>query len=975
MGRAWKREDVNFFVTIPIINSERITILNLPSGLHKDIKIGYNTKVYSYQNKKYVKIQLVNSSKHPPNKFSNKNESLNTKCLFQSQIKIFSEKVLPFKTQKERMPFDEEAEILNFIYRDVKNYAIGHNCSATWTVDNPKQIMTTFIPKTNVEEIKNELDDIKDIKFNQALEIKNLSNFGKSQEEVIEILKYFISYYEMWINKQLQTSDRLTDDKEIAKEIIKKQKNNLDRIKTNIDLLQNDNIFQAFQLTNLAMLLQITISNDEDFSKKEKELNEVNEKIEYNNLDFFKNYNFNNRLGFIPKYRPFQLAFILLSLDGIVDRKNKFRKNIVDLIWFPTGGGKTEAYLAVTAFTIIWRRLINKTNYEGTTVIMRYTLRLLTAQQFERASRLIAVLEFLRNQEEFKSILKNVPITIGQWIGMASTPNKYDDAKKHLDKIENECSRKNGNPRVKNVFQISSCPWCGTKLISKDNDVWTSGFDYLDMEKDIIINCLNKECPFHKRIPVQVVDEVLYKYPPTLLFGTVDKFAMLSWKPESYVFFNTHDDDKLPPDLIIQDELHLLNGPLGSIVGLFENVIELLCSKDGISPKIIASTATTRNTEKQIEQLYGNRKVNIFPPQGLNFDDSFFAKIDKINKRRMYIGFMPTGKTIIDTQIHLLAHLLVARLEVFSNNKLKESIDNYWTVVSYYNSLKDVGKIYNKIGDEIYSFTANLQIRLFKDLYRFNFLGLPKRTKELTSRIPSERIKSTLDDIMERFTKDKFTEKNGKKYLNDIVDLVLATNMISVGIDVSRLNIMLINGMPRNVAEYIQASSRIGRETYGLVVTLLSANRAREKSFFEHFIPFHRSFYKYIEPLSVTSFTENTIDKMLTSLIISFVRQKYPGELGDNNQAQYFTKEKLVPLIDYISERYKNSGYEIDYFKDKINRLADDWINKIQNYNLQNYKDILKRPSEFDESNKEWLTMQSMREIDTSTFIKIKEDK
>ena len=208
-----------------------------------------------------------------------------------------------------------------------------------------------------------------------------------------------------------------------------------------------------------------------------------------------------------------------------------------------------------------------------------------------------------------------------------------------------------------------------------------------------------------------------------------------------------------------------------------------------------------------------------------------------------------------------------------------------------------------------------------------------------------------------------------------MIDFVLATNMISVGIDVSRLNIMLINGMPRNVAEYIQASSRIGRNTYGLVVTLLSANRAREKSFFEHFIPFHRSFYKYIEPLSVTSFTENTIDKMLTSLMISFVRQKYPGKLGDNNQAQYFTKEKLNPLIDFLSKRYKESELEINYFKDKINKLADDWVNRIEKYNLYKYKDLIKRPSEFDESNKDWLTMQSMREIDTSTFIQIKEDK
>ncbi len=974
LGRAWKRKDTKLLKTIPIKNSEKITLLDLPADIYKDVRVGYNTKVYSHQGRKYVKVQLANCSKeHPANKFSNKNETLNSKCLFQTKIKLISESILPFKTQKERMPFDREAERLNFVYRDVKNYAIGHNCSVSWLNENAKIIETTFIPKTNVEEIKNDLDEIDDVKFNQALEIKNLSSFGKSQKEVIEDLKYFISYYEKWINEQKRQSDDIIEQKDIAEEIITKQKKNLSRIIENINLLNDDEIFKTFQLTNLAMLIQITISNDGDFSKKEKELSEIKEEIEYDNLNFFNNYNFNERLSEAPKYRPFQLAFLLLSLDGIVDKNSKYRKDVVDLIWFPTGGGKTEAYLAVTAFTIIWRRLTNEHNYEGTTVIMRYTLRLLTAQQFERASRLIVVLEFLRNQKEFNSILRNEPITIGQWIGMASTPNTLKEVNQRIESIENECGKRNVNPQEKNVFQISSCPWCGTKLITKDETGWIYGFE--ESRSDFKIFCVNDKCPFHKRIPVQVIDEVLYKKPPTLLFGTVDKFAMLSWRPESYVFFNTHDMNKFPPDLIIQDELHLLNGPLGSITGLFENIIELLCSRNGVSPKIIASTATTRNTEKQIEQLYGNRKVNIFPPQGLNYDDSFFAKIDKMNNRRMYIGFMPTGKTIIDTQLHLFAHLLVARIEVFTNEKLKESIDNYWTIVSYYNSLKDVGKISNKIGDEIYSFTAYLQNRLFRDSYRFNYLGLSKRTKELTSRIPSEKIKSTLNKISEKLTKDKFIEKDGKKYLNDVVDLVLATNMISVGIDVSRLNIMLINGMPRNVAEYIQASSRIGRNTYGLVVTLLNANQAREKSFFEHFIPFHQSFYKYIEPLSVTTFTENTIDKMITSLMISFVRQKFPRELGNNNQAQFFTKDKIKPLTDYLSERYKKYESEFIYFQNKINKIADEWEGQITKYHLKNYKELIKRPSEQDDLNKDWVTMQSMREVDTSTFIQIKEDK
>ncbi|MCF8356600.1 MAG: helicase C-terminal domain-containing protein [Melioribacteraceae bacterium] len=974
LGRAWKRKDIKIVKRIAVRNMDNLDLLELPDDISNKINVGYYTKVYSHQTRKYMKIQFVNcSDEQPANKFSNKNEVLNLKCLFQTKIKISSKNFLPFKTQNESMPFDREAERLNFIYRDVNNFAIGHNCSVTWYKHNNKRfIETTFLPKTNVEEIKNNLDEIEDQQFNQALDIKNLSSFGKSQKEVISDLKHFISFYDKWIIKQTKLSSDLSKNQDIANDIISKQKKNFERIYNNINLLKDENIFKVFQITNLAMLIQIIISNDNDFAGKEKELNELNETEKYNDVNYFREYDYAHNLGFNPKYRPFQLAFLLLSLDGIIDKQSDFRNDIVDLIWFPTGGGKTEAYLAVAAFTIIWRRYSNESDFEGTCVIMRYTLRLLTAQQFERASRLIIVLEFLRNLSEFKFLLKDEPITIGQWIGMASTPNKLEEAKQKINAIDNECDKKNGNPQDKNVFQISSCPWCGTKLITKDNEIWDYGFEV--KKTDFIIYCLNDKCPFHNRIPVQVVDEILYKTPPTLLFGTVDKFAMLSWKPEGYIFFNTHDENKLPPELIIQDELHLLNGPLGSITGLFENVIELLCLRNGVRPKIIASTATTRNTEKQIEQLYGNKEVNIFPPQGLSYTDSFFAKIDKLNRKRMYVGFMPTGKTIIDTQLHLLSHLLVARIEVYSDGEIKPSINDYWTIVSYFNSLKDVGKISNKVGDEISSYTEYLQNRLFNNLNRFNYLGLSKRTKELTSRIQSEKIKSTLNEISENLNEKKFNVKDGNKYLNDVVDLVLATNMISVGIDVSRLNIMLINGMPRNVAEYIQASSRIGRNNYGLVVTLLNANNAREKSFFEHFIPFHKSFYKYIEPLSVTSFTENTIDKMLTSLMISFIRQYYPGELGDNNQAQYFSKDKLHPFINHLKERYVKSKSEFSYFLIKINKIANDWEKRIENYDLKKYSELIKNPSEKDESNIEWIVMQSMREIDTSTFIQIKED-
>lgn len=987
MGRAWKRTPVNVEHTVKIESTSKPISIELPSKRHKDLEVGFNVKTYTHQGRKFIKIQLVNSSKpHPKNRFSNKNEKLNQKCLFQANIAVSAKEILPYKTQYERFPFDKEAEKLNFIYREVNSYGIGHNCAAVWEGDKPSKVETSFLPYVDIKDVKNDFDDRNDRQLNDALNIKNLSVFGLEKDESIKNIEYFISLYEEWIlNQKEKIENGKVDDSRISEDVITKQEENLNRLKGSIGLLYDDDIFKAFQLANTAMYIQLITSNDKDFGKYEKELTEINHSVEYNSLEYFKNYNAEERqsqgkIKFIPKYRPFQLAFLLISIDGVVNKESKWRKDVVDLIWFPTGGGKTEAYLAVTALTIVWRRFKNKTGYEGTTVIMRYTLRLLTAQQFERASRLIAALEFLRQQTAYQGILKSEPISIGLWVGMSSTPNKLEVAKSKVEEIEKECNLPNGNPKDKNAFQISACPWCGTKLISKDEKGWTYGFK--TSRSDFKIKCLNQKCAFYKKIPVQVVDELLYKNPPTLLFGTVDKFAMLSWQEKSFMFFNTHEDEKLPPDLIIQDELHLLTGPLGSITGIYESVIELLATKNGVSPKIIASTATTRNTDDQIKKLYGNRKVNIFPPSGILQNDSFFAKEETVKSKRRYLGFMPTGKTAVDTQLQLLAHLLVARLEVYVDKETKNTANNYWSIVSYYNSLRDVGRTYNKVSDEITSFTGALQNRLINvfpmhmNNYMYNYSGIHARTKELTSRIQSERIKATLNEIESEFSDECFSIDNkGNKYLNNVVDLILATNMISVGIDISRLNIMLLNGMPKNIAEYIQASSRIGRSNKGLAVTLLSPNRAREKSYFEHFQSFHQSFYKAVEPISVTPFTENTIRKMASSMLVAFIRQNYPGQLNRNNQAKNFTKNKITPLLEFVKQRYGKQNENYNLFEREIDKLSDEWVKSINQVNLEKYDQLIIRPSESDGDNSDWVVMQSMREVDTNTYIQVKEFK
>ena len=985
ISRIWKRQNFNTPVKIQVKTTLVPQELVLDRPVYKGIKVGYNTKVIEDNNSNFIKIQLVNlSEKHPANRFSNKFENLNYKCLFQSKIKVKSEHIKEYRDYavstyvSDPELIDEEAQELDFIYRKVKSYCIGHNCSVTWSTDH-QIVETTFIPQQDIKDVTT-IFSVSTIE--NSLYIHNLSVWGLSKGNVISNLRQFVAKYKNWIDEQILGNNKLIGDpKKVGERLIKRQLENYERLRGSIELLNDETVFRAFQIANTAMLIQFIISSEKDFAKEEKELSSVPRNFDNKDLNYFRDYDAEKF-----KYYPFQLAFVLLSIDGIIHHNSRARKETVDLIWFPTGGGKTEAYLAVTAFTIAYRRIINQTGYEGTTVIMRYTLRLLTAQQFERASKLISALEFLRNQNEFKKELKTEPISIGLWVGQASTPNKIEDANKALREINDECEKRDrlgnlsGDPLSKNIFQMSSCPWCGTKLVSKGlsssgKEIWKYGFK--SKKNDFIINCINPECFFSTRLPIQVIDEVLYKYPPTLLFGTVDKFAMLAWQEEGYKFFNSHND-ALPPELIIQDELHLLSGPLGSITGIYESVIELLCTKNGRCPKIIASTATTRNTRQQVSQLYGNREVNIFPPSGISYDDSYFAIESKEESKRRYIGFMPTGKTTIDTQLQILAHLLVARLEVYACKELSQSTDYYWSIVSYYNSLKDVGKIRNKVGDEVSNFTSTLQNRLSQlfqpfDSYKFNFNGILDRTEELTGRVDSSSIKAILKEMEKPFEESsiEFSQK-GNTYLKDVIDLILATNMFSVGIDISRLNIMLLNGMPKNVAEYIQASSRIGRKTKGLALTLFDPNRAREKSYFEHYKSFHQAFYKSIAPLSVTPFTENTIDKMLSSILVTYVRNKVPDMAG-NSQAQYFEKDMIEPLKVFIKERFKDSPRELSDFEKSIDHLADDWLEKIQKVEIKRYDQLLKKPSEKKDGSDDWVLMQSLREIDTNTYIQIKE--
>jgi len=975
LGRLWKRVKIEpkiVEINLSKINYDESKEYPLDQREDNSIVTCYYKKIYETNYGKFIKILLANRLNHPKNKFSFGNELLNTKAIFQGEISISGVTFLPYKQLSENNPFDEELNLINFQYRNEYSFAIGHGCAVRWNDDkNPTELKTTFLPEVDIKNYSNAFKKTFPTELKEITELKKLSiwtNLDKST--ITQKLKLFANEYKKWITEQEKTNSPYNYKKSLST-ILEKQNKTYERLIKNIDFLdKNEVAFKSFLIANTAMYIQMLISNKDLFGKKGIELSEIDKNLNYNDLVFFKNHSFN------PNYRPFQLAFFLLNLESIINEDSDDRNNVVDLLWFPTGGGKTEAYLAITAFTIISRRILHGKDADGVSVIMRYTLRLLTAQQFERATKLILSLDFLRRffKPNDAYFFGESEVSIGMWVGASTTPNSYSDArliyKKVFDEITKLNNKKASDYRKANTFPITSCSWCGCNLVSQ-NILGKFDLGYKATDKAFSTNCLNPECAFNKELPIYFVDDKIYDFPPTLLFATVDKFAMLSHREEGHKLFNSvleeKDKNKLPPDLIIQDELHLLSGPLGSITGLYESIVELLSTKGKRKPKIITSTATTRNTEQQVAMLYGNRELNIFPPMGVTYDDNFFSYVSTESKRK-HIGFMPTGKTALNSQIRILGTLLLARIELFKYYRVKENLsqedtisreNNFWTIVSFYNSLRDVGKVYNKVPAEISDFLKLLHNRyqLPKQAYGFNYFGLAGRTKELTSRIESNSIKKLLNELEMPFS---LFAKDGNNFVQNTVDLVLASNMFSVGIDIERLNVMLMNGQPKNVAEYIQASSRVGRKHKGIVINLLDANRSRDKSYFENYVPFNNAYYKFVEPLSVTPYTEITLDKVLASLLVCYVRHKQGLYL--DKRAKDFTGN-YDKLKNFISERIKNKK-QLDYALEKMKILSEKWTTKEGDLT---YKILIKKMSELDD----WSLMMSMREIDTNSIVKI----
>lgn len=876
-----------------------------------------------------VTVAVENSSQHDDAESPPPTED----CLFQVHLTCSVEggQVLPYPSVS-LLSEDHEDRELQLLYRHRKVYGVGHGCSVTWNASEEGAITsveTEMLPQTVVPGVS------PGSRESTELQLRFLADETVPTAKLVAELNQFIDSYAHWIDVREKDAVELAPHhSDAAARLLKRMGEARDRMRGGVGVLaENGDALDAFRLANRAMREQILQSRHSKTAPGNR-----NQELAERSANAVE-----------PAWYPFQLAFQLITIASAVDPNHPDR-DVVDLIWFPTGGGKTEAYLALAAFEMIYRRLTKGLRGGGTAVLTRYTLRMLTAQQFQRAATLICSLERMRQQEHL--LANTPPFSIGLWVGGETTPNDFKKAHSLTREI-----RKASEPD--NPFQINNCPWCATPLLPKRRTNDHGAYGVRSTNHAFELFCPHPGCPFHDELPVKVVDQQIFDEPPTLLVATVDKFARMPWHKDAGKVLGRDGSPYDPPSLVIQDELHLLSGPLGTTVALYESAVLGLIGWEGTRPKIVASTATIRSAPEQVQRLYG-AKVALFPPSGLDADDSYFARIDRDSPGRLYVGLMPQAHT----QSRATGLTSVALLEGASLIADKPAdLDAFWTVVAYHSSLRELGRTVTIARDDVESMLTARATSRGDKARRIRRDGVV----EITSNVPPSALIKRLARLERRVDE------------RDAIDLVATTNMLSVGIDIGRLGLMLMNGQPKTTAEYIQATSRVGRsDVPGLVVTLLRAGKPRDRSHYESFRAFHESLYRHVEPTSVTPWSAASRDRSLHAALVMLVR--HGAGLRTNDDAGAFhagdgAVAKAVRILLGAVTRAEPDALEDT--KVELQRLANEWDRKARGaeqlgLNLRYDSSDNDHPAllcDFGEARDAWPTMHSMRSVDRAVRV------
>lgn len=914
----WRRRALDLRpVTIDVTLPAR----HRPEALHEGVSVEILVRPPSEQSGTVtITVTLINTHR------VGERELQDAFCLYQPRLTVTtpSGRSAFVERPAERRGDDPEVATSRLLHRHAPTFAVGHGCAADWDW-TPPPIGVSSNERAAISTVRTEFVPAHEVLLtdsNPEIDDSSLTMYGLAtspDDVVLSALDDLMAGYEQWIDRKEAEAEafRGTPHEAPAREQIRQCRTALGRMRQGIRVLREQpDAMRAFRLANRAMAQQR--SRGEWVKKGRKGAPD-------------------ETLG---RWRPFQISFMLLCLEGIVHPGHPDR-SVADLLWFPTGGGKTEAYLGLIAFTTFLRRMRLKERGAGVTVLMRYTLRLLTLQQFERAAALICAMERIRLGDP--QTLGGEPISIGMWVGQSATPNKLSVAEESLVEL-----RKEKELQEKNPVQLHACPWCGTRLDAYQYEVDEDA-------KRMRVRCPDSWCDFRDGLPVHLIDEAVYDARPTLVIATVDKFAAMPWREQTAALFNRdRADGTPPPELIVQDELHLISGPLGTLTGLYETAVDVLADR----PKVIASTATIRRASDQGRALF-DREVSQFPPAGLDARDSWFAVETPRERKatRQYIGLLTPSTSQSTLLIRTYANLLHQALRADADDTVR---DAYWTLVGYFNSLRLLAAAELQVHDDVDAYLAYLAERDGSEQRKVAELT------ELTSRANSSEVPKRLKQVEQRLPHP------------DTVDVLLATNMISVGVDVDRLGLMAVMGQPQTTAEYIQATSRVGRRHPGLVAVMLNASRSRDRSHYESFLHFHSALYREVESTSVTPFSSRARDRGLHAVVVALARILIPaarpndgaGRIAEfRDELEDVVKTALLARVQSVDEdEHRATAQAFDAF-------VEWWAAEAEAHGglLYEPKRGRRTPSLLsgfdDDAEEAWPTLWSLRDVDAESAL------
>ena len=926
--RWWLRRPVEGSVRLragELIGNGSVTSVSVDTGGPLRLDVVVRVRPYAQGDRLYlVTVSLVNRSE--PTDAEGSLIPMDERCLFQSRFSVRVDgpdgtgAIHPYPESRGAAR-DRESASIDLLYRRERTFAIGHGCAADWSappfrteLERVDEVRADCLPWFETPSITPDIVG----SDGQQLTVRMAELAGLVVgEDGFRALEAVADAYDAWIvERRAETGALAQRYRSAAIDHLEQCEGASRRIRNGIHYLRSDDgARNAFSLANLAMLMQWSRGRlprrEASFDADEQRLSFALPYLPVNQSTLSDN---------AHSWRPFQIAFLLMTIGTVDDEADEHRET-VELIWFPTGGGKTEAYLGLAAFHMFLRRLRDPM-HGAVDVLMRYTLRLLTAQQFQRAATLVAAMERLRSEREAE--LGTHPFSIGLWVGAGSTPNQRSEAIRSLRDLDRRRSRRN-------PFILLRCPWCQADMgpLNLPRARRRGAPAVLGYEQGggtVVLRCPDPACDFANGLPVHVIDEDIYEQRPSFVIATVDKFATLAWRPRARSLFGLADDGtraQRPPGLIIQDELHLISGPLGSMVGLYEAVIEELCtdrrSEPPIRPKIVSSTATISRYRDQIRALFGRSEVTLFPPPGLDVSDSFFGhhavgEDGTPLPGRRYVGIHAPGfGSLAAAQVRLYASMLQAPHGFDAEHR-----DPWWTLVVFFNSLRDLGGAVSLVQSDVPDHLRVIRERVgipWEQLWRV------RRTEELTGRLHDHEVPAMLEGLSVSTTDPGRTPP---------IDMCLASSILEVGVDIERLSLMAVVGQPKTTSQYIQATGRVGRnwrERPGLILSLYSPSRPRDRSHFERFRSYHQRLYAQVEPTSVTPFSPPAMERALHAVMAIYARQAgdqatadspypYPSELMDELHGV------LRARIDAATD---NDPEVQDVFEELFERRTREW--------------------------------------------------